>query len=54
MDFVVVKRGYLGTERYYIPVSKVKGWDGKVWWLETTEEEVIMKYEVNVKPTLDM
>lgn len=29
-DFIVVKRGYVNIHYYYIPISKVEGWDGHV------------------------
>jgi hypothetical protein len=29
-DFIVVKRGFVNVHYYYIPISKVEGWDGKV------------------------
>ena len=44
-DFIVVKRGFVKIHYYYIPVSKVEGWDGNVLWLKITEEEVIRKYQ---------
>ncbi len=44
-DFVVVKRGLINIHYYYIPISKVEGWDGKVLWLKITEDEVKAKYE---------
>jgi hypothetical protein len=44
-DFVVVKRGFVNVHYYYIPVSKVEGWDGHVLWLKITEQEVIRNYE---------
>jgi hypothetical protein len=33
-DFIVVKRGFLKVHYYYIPLSKVDGWDGFVLWLK--------------------
>jgi hypothetical protein len=30
-DFIVVKRGFVNIHYYYIPVSKVEGWDGMGW-----------------------
>ena len=30
-DFIVVKRGYLNEHYYYIPISKVEGWDSKYY-----------------------
>jgi hypothetical protein len=44
-DFIVVKRGFINVHRYYIPISKVQGWDGNVLWLSITEETVKAKYE---------
>jgi hypothetical protein len=29
-NFVVVKRGFINVHYYYIPVSRVEGWDGSV------------------------
>jgi hypothetical protein len=29
-DFIVVKRGFVNVHHYYIPISKVEGWDGNV------------------------
>lgn len=49
-DFVVVKRGFVNVHHYYIPVSRVDGWDGDVLWLKLTEEEVKRNYERNVPP----
>ena len=49
-DFVVVKRGFVNVHYYYIPISKVEGWDGHVLWLKITEKEVIRKYERDVIP----
>src|SRR5215217_3496468 len=44
-NFVVVMRGLINIHYYYIPISKVDGWDGKVLWLKITENQVkkIMK-----------
>lgn len=49
-DFVVIKRGFINIHYYYIPVSKVEGWDGDVLWLKITEEEVKRNYERDVIP----
>ena len=49
-DFIVVKRGFINVHRYYIPASKVEGWDGDVLWLKITEEEVKRNYERNIAP----
>lgn len=43
--FLVVKRGFINTNYYYIPLTKVEGWDGNVLWLSIPEEKVVTKYE---------
>jgi len=49
-DFIVVKRGILKVHYYYIPITKVEGWDGFVLWLKITEEEVKKNYERDITP----
>lgn len=49
-DFVVVKRGFVNVHYYYIPMSKVEGWDGSVLWLKAAEEEVKRSYERDALP----
>ena len=49
-DFVVVKRGYINEHYYYIPITKVEGWDGEVLWLKIKEDEVKSKYEREIVP----
>lgn len=49
-DFVVVKRGFMNIHYYYIPISKVEGWDGNVLWLKIIEDEAKRNYERNVVP----
>lgn len=49
-NFVVVKRGFINVHYYYIPMSKVEGWDGHILWLTITEEEVKQKFERNILP----
>jgi hypothetical protein len=44
-DFIVVKRGFVNVHHYYIPISKVEGWDGNVLWLKITESEVKANYQ---------
>jgi hypothetical protein len=44
-NFVVVKRGFVNIHYYYIPLTKVEGWDGNVLWLAIPEEKVVTKYE---------
>ena len=49
-DFIVVKRGFVSVHYYYIPISKVEGWDGHVLWLRITEDEVKRNYERETIP----
>jgi hypothetical protein len=49
-DFIVVKRGFVNVHRYYIPISKVQGWDGSVLWLSIPEEIVNTNYERDTIP----
>ena len=49
-DFVVVKRGFVNVHYYYIPLTKVEGWDGNVLWLNITEQELVKKYQVDTVP----
>ena len=51
-DFVVVKRGYINEHYYYVPITKVEGWDGEVLWLKIKEDEVKSKYERQIVPDL--
>ena len=39
-DFVVVKRGFVNIHYYYIPISKVEGWDGHVLWIKVIDSEL--------------
>ncbi len=48
--FIVVKRGFMNVHYYYIPITRVEGWDGKVLWLNISEEEVKAKYERSDTP----
>jgi hypothetical protein len=49
-DFIVVKRGFVNVHYYYIPITQVEGWDGKVLWLNIGEEKVKVKYERSDTP----
>ncbi len=44
-NFIVVKRGFINVHSYYIPISKVEGWDGYVHWSRITEEGVKRSYK---------
>ena len=32
LNFLVVKRGLINVHYYYIPITKIEGWDGRVVW----------------------
>ena len=49
-DYIVVKRGFVNIHYYYIPITKVEGWDGNVLWLKVPEEYVKRNYERDVLP----
>ncbi len=49
-DLIVVKHGLVNINRYFIPISKVEGWDGHVVWLKITEDEVKKNYERDRTP----
>ncbi len=48
-SFVVVKRGFINIHYYYIPMTRIEGWDGHVLWLNI-REELVKKYERNKPP----
>ena len=50
-DLIVVKRGFVKIHYYYIPISKVEGWDSNVLWLKVTEDDVIRNYERDIVPS---
>lgn len=49
-DLIVVKRGFVNVHYYYIPISKVEGWDGNVLWLNIREYDTVKKYERSIEP----
>ncbi len=49
-NFIVVKRGLVNVHRYYIPLHRVEGWDGKVVWLKIPEDAVKTNYERDARP----
>jgi hypothetical protein len=49
-NFIVVKRGIVNVHYYYIPISKVEGWDGHVVWLKITEDEAKRAYQKDRAP----
>jgi hypothetical protein len=49
-NFIVIKRGFVNVHHYYVPMTKVEGWDGHVVWLKITEEDVKTNYERDRAP----
>jgi hypothetical protein len=49
-NFIVVRKGLVNVSRYYIPLHRVEGWDGKVVWLKISEEEINTNYKRNITP----
>ena len=49
-NFIVVKKGLVNVHRYYIPLHRVEGWEGKVVWLKIPEEMVKTNYERDPAP----
>ena len=49
-DSIVVKRGFRDVHYYYIPISKLEGWDRHIVWLSIPESEVINNYESKEQP----
>jgi hypothetical protein len=50
VDFIVVKRGSVNIQYYYIPIHQVEGWDGHVLWLKIAENETKSKYQRDIIP----
>ena len=49
-NFLVVKKGLVNIHRFYVPLTKVRGWDGRAVWLNVSEEEALTKYENDKRP----
>jgi hypothetical protein len=49
-DFIVVKKGIINVHYYYIPITRVEGWDGHVVWLKLPHGEVEKKYHIDSPP----
>lgn len=49
-NLIVVKKGLVNVHRYYIPLHRVEGWDGKVVWLKIPEDVVKANYERDAAP----
>ena len=45
-----VKKGLINVHRYYVPLHRVEGWDGKVVWLKISEEAVKTNYKRDAVP----
>ena len=49
-NFLVVKSGLVNVKRFYVPLTRVQGWDGKAIWLSVTDEEVATQYRKDKRP----
>jgi hypothetical protein len=49
-NFVVVRKGLARVRRFYVPLTKVKGWDGRAVWLKVSEKEARENYEKDRRP----
>jgi hypothetical protein len=49
-NFIVVKKGLINVHRYYIPLHRVEGWDGRAVWLKIPEDAVKANYEREAAP----
>ena len=49
-DFIVVKKGIVSVRRYYVPLGRVEGWDGRAVWLKVSEDEAKRNYERDAAP----
>jgi hypothetical protein len=49
-NFIVVKKGLVNIHRYYIPLHRVEGWDGKVVWLKIPKGSVKTNFERDARP----
>ena len=52
-NLIVVKKGLVNVRRYYIPLHRFEGWDGKVVWLNIPEDAVKANYERDAAPEED-
>jgi len=49
-NFIVLKKGFVNISRYYIPLHRVEGWDGKVVWPRIPKESVKTNFERDARP----
>jgi hypothetical protein len=40
----------VSVKLFYIPLTRVQGWDGKAIWLSVTDEEVVEQYRKDKRP----
>ena len=48
-ETIVIKKGKRGGKYYYIPISRMEGWDGHAVYLTITEDEA-KQFEKKAKP----
>jgi len=49
-QFHSLKKGLVNIHRYYIPLHRVEGWEGKVVWLKIPKESVKTNFERDTGP----
>ena len=49
-NFMVVKKGLVNVHRFYVPLTKVKGWDGNAVWLKISETDANENYQKDRRP----
>ncbi len=49
-DYVLVQRGLINKEKFYIPQSEAESYDGSVVIFRISEEEIINKYKSDLPP----
>jgi hypothetical protein len=49
-NFMVVRKGLVNVRRFYVPLTKVHGWDGKAVWLNISERDASENYQKDRRP----
>ena len=49
-DYVLVQRGLINKEKFYIPQSEAESYDGFIVIFRISEEEIINKYKSDLPP----
>lgn len=49
-NFMVVRKGLVNVRRFYVPLTRVHGWDGKAVWLNISERDASENYQKDRRP----